>query len=122
MLAPATITCKRPGCGQTFRPKRLAQRYCSTPCRKADFKRRSRAIEKRPPSPHATALPEKRPPRLRAPCSIAVAASEKEPPPPVRLWAGPPLQGDDYPLEYYEDGYPKLPACLDRRAARQRAD
>ena len=25
------------------------------------------------------------------------------------------LQGDDYPLEYYEDGYPKLPACLDRR-------
>ena len=28
------------------------------------------------------------------------------------------LQGDDYPLEYYEDGYPKLPACLDRRAAR----
>ena len=26
------------------------------------------------------------------------------------------LRGDDYPLEYYEDGYPKLPACLDRRA------
>jgi len=25
------------------------------------------------------------------------------------------LQGDDYPLEYYEDGHPKLPACLDRR-------
>ena len=25
------------------------------------------------------------------------------------------LQGDDYPLEYYEDGYPKMPACLDRR-------
>jgi hypothetical protein len=25
------------------------------------------------------------------------------------------LQGDDYPLEYYEDGYPKLPECLDRR-------
>ena len=29
-----------------------------------------------------------------------------------------PLHGEDYPLEYYEDGYPKLPACLDRRAAR----
>ena len=28
---------------------------------------------------------------------------------------GRPLQGDDYPLEYYEDGYPKLPAPLDRR-------
>ena len=26
-----------------------------------------------------------------------------------------PLQGDDYPLDYYPDGYPKLPACLDRR-------
>jgi hypothetical protein len=26
------------------------------------------------------------------------------------------LQGDDCALEYYEDGYPKLPACLDRRA------
>jgi hypothetical protein len=26
------------------------------------------------------------------------------------------VQGDDYPLECYEDGSPKLPACLDRRA------
>jgi hypothetical protein len=26
------------------------------------------------------------------------------------------LQGDDYPLEYYEDGYPKLPACVERWA------
>ena len=25
------------------------------------------------------------------------------------------LQGDDVTLDYYEDGYPKLPACLDRR-------
>ncbi len=25
------------------------------------------------------------------------------------------LHGDDYQLEYYADGYPKLPACLDRR-------
>jgi hypothetical protein len=24
-------------------------------------------------------------------------------------------RADDYPLEYYEDGYPKLPAYLDRR-------
>jgi hypothetical protein len=28
------------------------------------------------------------------------------------------LQGDDYPLKYYEDGYPKLPECLDRRPQR----
>jgi len=26
-----------------------------------------------------------------------------------------PLSGDDYPIEYYEDGFPKLPAFLDRR-------
>jgi hypothetical protein len=25
------------------------------------------------------------------------------------------LQGDDYPLTYDADGYPELPACLDRR-------
>jgi hypothetical protein len=25
-----------------------------------------------------------------------------------------PLQGDEYPLEYYEDGYPKLPDILKR--------
>jgi hypothetical protein len=25
------------------------------------------------------------------------------------------LKGDDYPLQTYSDGYPKLPACLDRR-------
>jgi hypothetical protein len=33
-----------------------------------------------------------------------------------QVWPTPgALQGDDYPLEYYEDRYPKLPACLDRR-------
>ena len=26
------------------------------------------------------------------------------------------LQDDNYPLEYYENGYPKLPVCLDRRS------
>jgi hypothetical protein len=26
------------------------------------------------------------------------------------------LSGDDYPIEYYDDGYPKLPQCLDRRS------
>jgi len=29
-------------------------------------------------------------------------------------WDGPPFQGDDYQLEYYPDGYPKLPDCLKR--------
>ena len=35
--------------------------------------------------------------------------------------AAQPLQGDHYPLEFYEDGYPKLPAFLDRRLAREEA-
>jgi hypothetical protein len=26
------------------------------------------------------------------------------------------LRGDEVQLEYYPDGYPKLPECLDRRA------
>ena len=107
MLAPATVTCKRPGCGQTFRPKRLAQRYCSTSCRKADFKRRGRAEKSVPHPPPAIVVAEKRPPALsalrrRLQCLPTDGAS-------LGIRA---LQGDDYPLEYYEDGYPKLPACL----------
>jgi hypothetical protein len=35
----------------------------------------------------------------------------------VQLKIETPLQGDDYLLEYYEDGDPKLPLCLDRRPA-----
>jgi hypothetical protein len=30
------------------------------------------------------------------------------------------IKGDDYPIEYHSDGYPKLPACLDRRRPRLR--
>jgi hypothetical protein len=30
------------------------------------------------------------------------------------------LQGDDYQLEYDSDGYPELPACLDRRPKTER--
>jgi hypothetical protein len=35
---------------------------------------------------------------------------------PAPAWDGPPLQGDDHSLDYHEDGYPRLPACLRRRA------
>jgi hypothetical protein len=41
-----------------------------------------------------------------------IEQKEASPPP------GPPLQGNDYQLEYYEDGYPKLPTCLDRKASK----
>jgi hypothetical protein len=54
--------------------------------------------------------------RLKPPSNAALAASNRETILSVRLWDGPPLRGDDYLLEYYEDGYPKLPSCLDRRA------
>jgi hypothetical protein len=30
------------------------------------------------------------------------------------------IQGDDYPLEYYEDSYRKVPPCLERREPRLR--
>ena len=53
---------------------------------------------------------------LQAATSDALRGPERETP--VKLWDGPPLQGDDYPLEYYEDGFPKLPAFLDRRAVK----
>jgi hypothetical protein len=35
-------------------------------------------------------------------------------------WEGGSLRGDDHPLEYYENGYAKRPACLDRRKPRLR--
>jgi hypothetical protein len=33
---------------------------------------------------------------------------------------GPALQGADYPLDYYADGYPRLPECLRRTAEQER--
>ena len=29
-----------------------------------------------------------------------------------------PLSGDDHSIEYHEDGFPKLPGCLNRKAKR----
>jgi hypothetical protein len=49
--------------------------------------------------------------RLRFTEKSPAAATDHNPHGPT--WGA--LQGDDYALEYYEDGYPKLPACLDRR-------
>jgi endogenous inhibitor of DNA gyrase (YacG/DUF329 family) len=103
-------------CGTVVRRARLAQRYCSTSCRKADLKRRGRLQRSVPEASPATTLPEKRPPGLQTASSAPVGVLEKEISPPVGLWDGPPLQGDDYPLEYYDDGYPLLPACLEKAA------
>jgi hypothetical protein len=106
-----SIACKR--CGNVVRRKRLAQRYCSKECRVADAVARHRglgeaiteAITETPPAPCPTRSDYTAPSPVRRPL---------ETPPEVRNWEGGPLQGDDYPLEYYEDGYPVLPDCLRR--------
>ena len=98
------MECKR--CSAEFEPIRKAQRYCSRKCRVADAVNRHRSeITRR---------------RLQAPSDAPAGFGDG----PTMVWperdfhAGPTpgaLQGDDVELEYYEDGYPKLPACLDRR-------
>src|SRR5262245_55974643 len=110
------VTCDR--CGYTVRRLRQAQRYCSTRCRMADaYHRRRRSVDKSPDvSPQGRSVDE-------APSLTETGLASYVWPTPSRgleepklLGATPgALQGDDYPLEYYEDGYPKLPACLDRR-------
>jgi hypothetical protein len=101
-------------CGQRFAPKREKQRHCSRKCRVALAVHRHRSDYT-----HAipTALPEK---RLQAPQTQRGGLSDGPtmvwPERDSQVWPTPgALQGDDYPLEYYEDGYPKLPECLDRR-------
>ena len=93
---------------------RKAQLYCSRKCRVADAVDRHRSDYKKA---GGTPAPEK---RLQAPGDWPAGFSDG----PTMVWSerdthhGPTpgaLQGDDYPLEYYPDGYPKLPACLDRR-------
>ena len=97
--------CRR--CGEAFRPKRLMQVYCSRRCRVADAVARHRSDYKNQP---LTTAPEK---RLQAP-GASVAAPESQPQAFTTNFTEI-LNGDDYQLEYYEDGYPKLPTCLDRR-------
>src|SRR6478672_9936030 len=112
MLAPAIIACKR--CGNAFQPKRLAQHYCSKQCHQNSFHQRKRSVEWGLP---ATTIPEKRRTDLeRAPTTLTVCSDA-----PARVFTNGPtpgaLQGDDYPLEYDEKGYPELPDCLPPLAA-----
>jgi hypothetical protein len=95
-------------------PKRgQVRKYCSSRCRKA-ASRASLCVTR--------SLPATQPPGR---CDTASAPAPQPPDapltPPSYGWGkpgDPPLQGDDYPLEYYEDGYPKLPGCLDRGQSR----
>ena len=107
---------RRCACGCGFNPKREAQAYCSPRCRDASKKRRKRSGDKTSrlslvarsgdighsdaPSPFSDGS-----------TVIWSSRDEQRGPTPGAL------QGDDYRLAYYSDGYPKLPTCLDRRRA-----
>ena len=94
---------------------RLKQRYCSPACRNTAWRKANKSVA----TADGASTPEK---RCKG-CSPANAALS------AYVWAYPPrgmevplsgptpgaLQGDDVRLGYYPDGYPKLPACLDRR-------
>lgn len=97
-----TMDCET--CGSPMPVARSTKRFCSPRCRVA--------------AARALSVTETASPAL-TPCYAKKPAGDLQIAPQTRstskLWDGPPLQGDDYPLEYYADGYPKLPAYLDRR-------
>ena len=94
-------------CGAKFMPKREGQRHCSRDCRvrnamsryRSDNTKRPRVVVAGSDNTASSAPPLGSESRARA---FTTNFTEV-------------LKGDDYPLEYYPDGYPKLPACLDRR-------
>ena len=112
-------------CGNTFKPRREAQRHCSAKC---GTKARVTQHRSRYKESDLTEVPEK---PLQAPQTQSGALADG----PTMVWLrdfhhGPTpeaLQGDDYPLEYYEDGYPKLrrvlivEACLSHLRTRHNA-
>jgi predicted nucleic acid-binding Zn ribbon protein len=108
-------------CGAAFRPQRSWQRFCSATCQDRAKKQRQRAG-------NAGTSPD----QVTQPIECGDTASAPLPRPPVAPpqtpsygWGDTPLKpspldgkpvllGDDYPLDYYDDGYPKLPDCLRR--------
>ena len=104
-------------CTRRFLPKREGQRHCSTRCRNNAAQRSHR--DKQTSTEAMTGKPLAPSPRRSDDKPSAPHPRHAAPvPAPSYGWGNPgdpPLQGDDYPLEYYDDGFPKLPACLDRR-------
>jgi hypothetical protein len=129
VLTPPSI-CQ--ACGRPFIATRPWQGYCSNTCANRDRQKRRRQAQKCRDSRPAVPSPTKcrdtvqaTPLRPSAPIlhvknrSSTVAKpspAEDLPLKPSPLDSKPVLSGDDVELEYYEDGYPKIPACLDRRA------
>ena len=99
-------------CGSTMSRGRRTKRYCSPRCRKAA----SRGTDS------VTVSVTEGPPLSQPLVSVTSASAPalQVPAPPQAPSCGwgkagdPPLLGDDYPLEYYADGYPVLPDCLRR--------
>jgi hypothetical protein len=121
-------TCQ--SCGDQFTPARAWQRFCSPACQERAKKRRLRAenagtnpdpvhkpAECRDTAPSALpAAPRPAVADSQTPQSYGWDPSESDPPlTPSPLDGRLVLSGHDYELEYYDDGFPKIPACLDRR-------
>jgi hypothetical protein len=90
-------------CGSSVTRTRPQQRYCSRKCKNTASARRRRGVETQKRVTRHPATPE-RVTRLQPPVEQAFTTNFTEV-----------LKGDDYPLEYCPDGYPKLPARLERR-------
>jgi hypothetical protein len=114
MLDRVTVTCA--GCGRAVTRSREAQRYCSKTCRDRAADRR-----RRHPQEALAAMVQDPSASQRfcySPRASHAACEAKRTPPghgsnPDGSTRGA-LQGDDYPLDYFADGYPKLPDCLRR--------
>ena len=137
--------CKR--CGRAFKRERLAQKYCCARCRNAAVKARLRARSgdntpgrRRLVLPHREAVTfgQKTPTKTKAifdplACNFRrpvidflrrgddllklVIRTETRSYPP--LYRRPALGGDAYPVEFYADGFPKMPSFLRRREGTQ---
>jgi hypothetical protein len=112
-----TVPMKCSACDSVFQPKRKCQRYCSPECQNNHGMKRYRhrtSIRKC----HNATSPVPRYPNAITKGSSAILDGPKGQETEISYGWGragdPPLQGDDFALEYYPDGYPKLPECLRR--------
>jgi hypothetical protein len=105
-------------CGNPLTAATTRKRYCSDACRQGAYRNRT-------PTPTPTPLYRNK--GSSAPSTGVTAHVYPERVLDPRIGSNPDgstpgaIQGD-YPLEYYEEGMPKLPACLDRRKLKLERD
>jgi hypothetical protein len=127
MLKQASAICQ--SCGVEFTPKRSWQGYCSAACANQDRQKRRRHAKKcrdmaapvsQPTECRDTGQATPRVPLPAKPEAIeSYGFGHSDDLKPSLLDGKLVLFGDDYQLDYYADGYPKIPECLDRRAPRK---